>query len=262
MTGEVMRERLWTERRIDSMRETEFLLDGKICFILFLLCWRLSDCKVAGDDSKQDGGYTQSTQLQRDYLLWVKISLTRQQLELFVDDEHLHRSLQQCQDRLKTCLIMQYDISETVLTKKPVFFTVSHSQADLTVQAYSTVVSELVATIKTGKYACEAPDILKSVISTHAKLFIIISFLLSFSASLEPKCLMLASCYGHKRHTQSLCECKCTIDCHKTLLLASFIDIEDLCTLQNAILYRSTSSGYAYIHVHKSTIKIRSQPCA
>ena len=78
MTGEVMRERLWTERRIDSMRETEFLLDGKICFILFLLCWRLSDCKVAGDDSKQDGGYTQSTQLQRDYLLWVKISLTRQ----------------------------------------------------------------------------------------------------------------------------------------------------------------------------------------
>lgn len=59
MTGEVMRERLWTERRIDSMRETEFLLDGKICFILFLLCWRLSDCKVAGDDSKQDGGYTQ-----------------------------------------------------------------------------------------------------------------------------------------------------------------------------------------------------------
>ena len=34
----------------------------------------------------------------------------------------------------------------------------------------------------------------------------------------------------------------------KMLLLASFIDIEDLCTLYNAILYRPTSSSYAYIN--------------
>ena len=38
-----------------------------------------------------------------------------------MDDECLHRSLQECQDRLKTCLIMQYGISEAVSTKTPVF---------------------------------------------------------------------------------------------------------------------------------------------
>ena len=29
MVGEVMRGRLWTERRVDSMRETEFLFEEK-----------------------------------------------------------------------------------------------------------------------------------------------------------------------------------------------------------------------------------------
>ena len=32
------------------------------------------------------------------------------------------------------------------------------------------------------------------------------------------------------------------------LLLASFLDIEDLCTLQNAVLYYPAFSGYAYIN--------------
>ena len=44
----------------------------------------------------QDGGYTQLAQLQRDYLCWVKISFTYQYLELCVDDERLHISLQEC----------------------------------------------------------------------------------------------------------------------------------------------------------------------
>ena len=49
-----------------------------------------------GMTRKQDGGYTQWTQLQRDYLRWVKRSFTHQWLELCMDDERLHRSLQQC----------------------------------------------------------------------------------------------------------------------------------------------------------------------
>ena len=52
-------------------------------------------------------------------------------------------------------LIMQYGISEAVLMTTPVFSTVSHFQADLTVyrQAFSScsIVSTLVATFKTAK---------------------------------------------------------------------------------------------------------------
>ena len=61
-----------------------------------------------GMTQKQDGSYTQS---QRDYLCWIKTSFTHQ---LCVDDERLYINLQHCQDRLKTCLIMQYGISKAV----------------------------------------------------------------------------------------------------------------------------------------------------
>ena len=37
-----------------------------------------------------------------------------------MDDERLHTNLQQCQDRLKTCLIVQYGVLEAVMTKTPV----------------------------------------------------------------------------------------------------------------------------------------------
>ena len=107
--------------------------------------------------------------------------------------------------------------------------------------------------LRLPKHACEVPDIQKSIFAAHVNLFIIL--LSSFSVSLAPKWLMLASCYGYKRYTQSQCECKCTIDCHKTLLHVSFIDIEDLCTLQDAILYHSTLPGYIYIHVRKSIVR-------
>ena len=117
------------------------------------------------------------------------------------------------------------------------------------------------------------------LVTSHAKLFIIF-FLLSFSASLTLKWLMLASCFGHKRHTYVLvwvqvylwsylwsyvfvwvqvylCVIRLCVSAsvpliaRKTLLLlVSLIDIEDLCTFQNAILYRSTLFGHTYINVN------------
>ena len=72
-------------------------------------------------------------------------------IELCMDDERLHRSLQQYQDRLKTCLIMQYGISEAVLMKTPVFLrclTIS-GWCDCIGILYSSIV--LVATFKTAK---------------------------------------------------------------------------------------------------------------
>ena len=65
--------------------------------------------------------------------------------------------------------------------------------------------------------SCQKMKIIRSY-KNHARAFCRVAL----------KWLMLASC--QKRHTQSMCECKCTIDCQKTLSLASFIDIEDLCT--------------------------------
>ena len=38
-----------------------------------------------------------------------------------VDDERLHISLEECQDRLKTWLLLQYGILEAVSTKMPIF---------------------------------------------------------------------------------------------------------------------------------------------
>ena len=51
----------------------------------------------------------------------------------------------------ETYLIVQYGVSEAVLTKTPVFYAASHFQADLTVWAFPTVVFLLVATFKTAK---------------------------------------------------------------------------------------------------------------
>ena len=65
---------------------------------IFHNVWLLVATEHVGMTRKQDGGYTQWTQFQRDYLHWVKISFTHQWLELCVDDEHLHISLQECQD--------------------------------------------------------------------------------------------------------------------------------------------------------------------
>ena len=53
-------------------------------------------------------------------------------IELCVDDEFLHISLEECQDWLKMCLIVQYGISEAVLIKMPVFLHCLNFQASLT----------------------------------------------------------------------------------------------------------------------------------
>ena len=65
-----------------------------------------------------------------------------------MDDEHLHRSLQQCQDRLKTCLVCNMASQRQPRRKRQFFFAILHFQADLTVQTFSTAVVALVATLK------------------------------------------------------------------------------------------------------------------
>ena len=97
----------------------------------------------------------------------MQISFTHQWLELCVDDECLHRSLQQCQDwlKLQTCLILQYGVSEAVSMKTPVFLSC------LTLSGWFDYIQHL----KLPKFACEVPDILKCVIAAmHAKLLIMI----------------------------------------------------------------------------------------
>ena len=135
--------------------------------------------------------------------------------------------------------------------KRQIFSAVLHFQADLTVQAFSTVVSALVATFKPAKIRLGSTRYPKKHYCCPRKIVHHLLLLFSFSASLALKWLMLASCYGRKHHTYSLCECKCTFDCQKTLLHASFFDIEDLCALQNTILYHSILSGHAHINCNR-----------
>ena len=115
---------------------------------------------------KQNGSYTQWTRLQWEYLRQVKISFTHQQLESCVDDECLHTSLKECQDRLKTWLIMQYGISKTAFTNMPVF-------CCLLLGVIHNSICIWYKPLKLPKYICEVPDSLKSIFATQQKLFII-----------------------------------------------------------------------------------------
>ena len=62
-----------------------------------------------------------------------------------MDDEHLYRRLQQCQDRLKMCLIMQYGVSEAVSTKIPVFL------CCLTLSGWFDCIGILYSSIRVGR---------------------------------------------------------------------------------------------------------------
>ena len=68
-----------------------------------------------------------------------------------MDDERLYTRLEECQNRRKMGLILQYGVPQAVLMKILVFFAVSHFQAYLTVYVFSTVVSVLVAIFTTAE---------------------------------------------------------------------------------------------------------------
>ena len=93
-----------------------------------------------------------------------------------MDDERLHRSLQQCQDRLKTCLIMQYGVSEAFSTKTPVFL------CCLILLGWFDCMGILCSSICIGSnlYDCQNTlakcQISKKHFSAHTKLFIIFFF--------------------------------------------------------------------------------------
>ena len=79
--------------------------------------------------------------------------------------------------------------------KRQFFFTVSHFQADLTVQAFSTVVSALVAIFKTAKITPVKCQISKNALLPPTQNCSLSSF---FSSKPSAKWLMLASSYGQK----------------------------------------------------------------
>ena len=114
-----------------------------------------------------------------------------------MDDERLHISLHRCQDRLKTCLIVQYGVSEAVSMKTPVFLRC------LTLSGWFDCIGILYSSIRVGRSLRNYGNALvKRQISKKAfspptqNCSSSFFFLLSFSASLVLKWLMLASCYG------------------------------------------------------------------
>ena len=109
---------VWSDLVNVHVRKVEKTLQASWlnCIVLQLLClcWKTGDCKVAGSNlTCRDDSKTR----------WRLHSVgpTSSRLSSLGQNERLHISLQQCQERLKTCLIVKYGVSEAVSTKTPVF---------------------------------------------------------------------------------------------------------------------------------------------
>ena len=96
------------------------------------------------------------------------ISFAHQQLEFCMDDERLHTSLEECQDRQKTWLIVKYVISQAALIKTLVFL---HFQADLTIDIlYNSICVD--RSLQNCRNVPVKRHLSKVFFAAHAKLFI------------------------------------------------------------------------------------------